>query len=473
MSLGWNFSSTYSKLPVPFFSMAKPSQVKNPELLILNTKLAERLGLRFGSLDKNLAAQIFCGNQIPEGAQPLAQAYAGHQFGHFALLGDGRALLLGEHVTPDGLRFDVQFKGSGETSFSRNGDGKAAVGPMLREYLISEAMFALGVPTTRSLAVVATNEPIFREGILPGAILTRVASSHLRVGTFQFAAAFCIADAAKALLDYTLERHFPEALKAENPALEFLKLVSERQASLVSHWMSIGFIHGVMNTDNVSISGETIDYGPCAFMDTYDPGTVFSSIDQDGRYAFGNQPFVAQWNIARLGEALLPLIDSDSDRALAIAKDTIHDFSNIFQGYWLSRMSKKIGLFDVRQDDDLLVSELLELMNEHKLDFTNTFRNLADEPKLTSWQTKWKHRLAQQKQTTEEVNKLMNQHNPAIIPRNHKVEEALSAAVNGDMAPFQQLLEALQNPFDETKKPRDYFEPRGLSDKPYKTFCGT
>ena len=345
--IGWNFDNTYSKLPESFISKISPISVKSPELTIFNYNLAEKLGLNFSSIEKNDLSKLFSGNLLPEGSKSIAQAYAGHQFGHFTMLGDGRAVLMGEHVSKNNERFDIQFKGSGQTPFSRNGDGRAALGPMLREYIISEAMHSLNVPTTRSLAVVKTGEDVVRENILQGAILTRVASSHLRVGTFQYVAMRNNESELTTLVDYTINRHYPNIKKSKNKALDLLKVLIELQIDLVVNWMRVGFIHGVMNTDNMSISGETIDYGPCAFMDNNSPNTVFSSIDHRGRYAYGNQPNVAQWNLACLGECLLPLIHSDRNKAIQFIEEILSDFESKFRNYWLSGMYKKIGLLDL------------------------------------------------------------------------------------------------------------------------------
>jgi len=374
---GFQFQTTYTDLPDGFYTRLDPAPAPTPEMVILNDGLAASLGLDFSALTDQEKAALFAGNTLPEGAEPFAQAYAGHQFGHFTILGDGRAHVWGEHMTPDGQRLDIQFKGSGRTPYSRRGDGRAALGPMLREYIISEAMHALGIPTTRSLAVVTTGEDVLRETMLPGAILTRVAASHIRVGSLEFAAAQGDKDTVVALLNYTINRHDPDLKDAENKALAMLERVMERQSDLIVHWMRVGFIHGVMNTDNMTISGETIDYGPCAFMDAYDPNTVFSSIDQMGRYAYANQPVIAQWNIARLAEALLPLIDADIDRAVQKAEEAVNRFPALYKTKWLAMMRAKLGLFGAQDGDEKLISDLLDWMQHHHADWTNTFRDLS------------------------------------------------------------------------------------------------
>jgi uncharacterized protein YdiU (UPF0061 family) len=426
-------------------------------------------------------SNIFSGNELPEKAYPIAEAYAGHQFGHFALLGDGRAVLLGEHINPDGDHFDIQFKGSGQTPFSRRGDGRAALGPMLREFIISEAMCALKIPTTRSLAVVTTGESVMRDEALPGAILTRVAKSHIRVGTFQFASTLNDINKLKALADYTIDRHYPECKAKDNPYLAFLNAVIERQALLISQWMHVGFIHGVMNTDNMSISGETIDYGPCAFMDRYHPETVFSSIDRQGRYAYSNQPPIAQWNLARFAETLIPLIDQNTDKSIELASQSINDFSGQFQTAWLKGMRQKLGLFNEEASDISLINELLVLMQKNKADYTLTFRHLSSDAILKDaifkdasfkvWYKNWLHCI-QKQQEGEETSKLkMLKHNPAVIPRNYLVEKALSLAVTDQDYKFlNDFIAALLRPYEESQV---FSEPPIEEDKFYKTFCGT
>ncbi len=473
---GWNFDNTYTSLPMVFYTKQTATEVREPRLVALNRPLAAALGLDAERLAEE-GALIFSGNQEPAGGESLAQAYAGHQFGGFSMLGDGRAILLGEHVTPDGKRYDIQLKGSGVTKYSRRGDGRAALGPMLREYLISEAMHALHIPTTRSLAVVTTGEPVYREEVLPGAVLTRVASSHIRVGTFQFAVTLDDLSALKTLADYTIQRHYPDLADMENPYLALLYAVIDRQAALVAQWMQAGFIHGVMNTDNMTISGETIDYGPCAFMDAYDPATVFSSIDAQGRYAFANQPPIAQWNLARFAETLLPLIDADSIRALKRAEEAIHAFPEKYEQASLAGMRTKLGLHDEPTTGDvLLIKDLLACMRQYKMDYTNTLRGLAfngaighaDAPEVQAWLTRWQQRV-----NHAQARDAMLAVNPAVIPRNHLVEAALKVATeNNDFVPFEALLTVLRTPFSE---PDDlcYGMPAPPTDRPYQTFCGT
>ena len=481
---GWAFDNSYAQLPEAFYARLNPVPVREPELVVFNTSLAQFLGLNPDALNSNEGAAIFSGNSIPEGAEPLAQAYAGHQFGSFTMLGDGRAILLGEQVTPQGERFDIQFKGSGKTPFSRQGDGRAALGPMLREYIISEALYALGVPTTRSLAVVTTGEPVFRETVLQGAILTRTAASHIRVGTFEYVAARGRPDDLITLADYTIRRHFPDLASQENPYLALLKAVMERQASLMARWLLVGFIHGVMNTDNMALCGETIDYGPCAFMDTYDPNTVFSSIDHGGRYAYGRQPQIAQGNLARFAETLLPLIHQDQQTAVSMAKEAISGFSDTFRHHWLTGMRKKLGLLNQEADDSALVQDLLDRMHRYRADFTNTFRDLSSGalPEASmfinldfkQWFERWQARLKRQPDDWERSRRLMNSHNPAIIPRNHRVEEALAAAVEqDDYSIMEKLLDVLAHPFQDPPDRAGYHLPPPPSEQPYRTFCGT
>jgi len=438
----WNFNNSYTKLPKLFYTKQKPISVDAPKMIIFNEALANTLNIPQQS-------QVFAGNAIPDGAEPISQAYAGHQFGHFTMLGDGRAVLLGEQVTPSGERFDIQLKGSGKTPYSRGGDGRAALAPMLREYIISEAMYALGIPTTRSLAVIATGEKVRREKNLPGAILTRVASSHIRVGTFEYAANFGTVDDVRTLADYTIARHFPDIEASEDKYLQLLKEVISRQASLIAKWQLVGFIHGVMNTDNMAISGETIDYGPCAFMDTYHPDTVFSSIDTHGRYAYSNQPKIAPWNLARFAETILPLLHKNKKQAVELAQDEIAKFQDLYKNNWQSGMRAKMGLSD--DEPEQLIEDFLRQMQQTQADYTNTFRNL----------------------TLQKGQASMKLHNPAIIPRNHKVEEALAAAVNGDISLLHKLLHALQNPYAYTEEQEEYAELPPADSCGYKTFCGT
>lgn len=537
--LQWNLSHTYRSLPPMFFTDGQPASFPNPQVLLFNRPLARALGLlearedgadagsseavhsrqqepASGLKDSALmaeAAGLFSGNRFPEGAQPLSQAYAGHQFGHFAMLGDGRATLIGEQITPDGQRIDIQLKGNGRTPYSRRGDGKAALGPMLREYLISEAMHALHIPTTRSLAVVTTGEQIYRSSLLTGAVLTRTAQSHIRVATFQFAAALREPDQLKALADYTIGRHFPEILAsgradaAQNPYQQLLQKVIERQIALVARWQAVGFIHGVMNTDNMAIAGETIDYGPCAFMDTYDPDTVFSSIDHQGRYRYSNQPPIAHWNLTRFAETLLPLFSEDQDEAIRMAHEALQAFSERFDAVYQQEMARKLGLFPRHgaaaepqginavttafdSDDAILIADLLTQMHAYSADYTNTFvrltRVLTGEDgnhlegteelfaakSFEGWLARWQARLDQQPQSRQTVAAAMQSANPAVIPRNHQVETALEAAEAGDMQAFHTLLAVLQHPFDHDAELRAW-QVLPKDSRGYQTFCGT
>ncbi|TVY07619.1 protein adenylyltransferase SelO [Paenibacillus cremeus] len=480
---GWNFDNSYAQLPQIFHTATNPTPVNEPKLIVLNRPLAATLGLNTKALESEEGAAVFAGNAIPEGASPLAEAYAGHQFGHFTMLGDGRALLLGEQITPQGERVDIQLKGSGPTPYSRRGDGRAAVGPMLREYIISEAMHALRIATTRSLAVAATGETIAREKFLPGAVLTRVAASHIRVGTFQFAARWGTVEDLRALADYTLQRHYLHVKADENRYLSLLQEVIKRQAALIAKWQLVGFIHGVMNTDNMAISGETIDYGPCAFMDTYDPETVFSSIDQQGRYAYGNQPYIGGWNLARFAETLIPLLHDDQEQALQLAQDAISGYTPQYQANWLAGMRKKLGLLNEEEQDEALVEELLNLMQKYEADFTNTFRALTfsklegavlfETPEFTQWHEQWQARLGRQSESQEAAHQLMRSSNPAVIPRNHRVEEALEAAMERqDYSVMERLLAALANPYAHSPEQEEYTTLSACT-WPYQTFCGT
>lgn len=481
--INWNFENSYANLSKAFFTKVNPTPVSSPELIVINQTIAEELGLNFESLKGKEGVEVLAGNKVPQGSEPLAQAYAGHQFGHFTMLGDGRAILLGEQITPNGERFDIQLKGSGETPYSRRGDGRAGLGPMLREYIISEAMYALGIPTTRSLAVVATGEPVYRETVQKGAILTRIAASHIRVGTFEYAAKMCGLDELKALADYTINRHYPQIQGQTNPYLALLKEVIKRQASLITKWQMIGFIHGVMNTDNMAISGETIDYGPCAFMDSYNPQTVFSSIDRNGRYAYGNQPKIAQWNLARLAETLLPLIDNDLDKAVEIAQENVMNFTNIYHLNWLKGMRSKLGIFNDEPEDEKLVENLLDIMHQNGADFTNTFRALTlnipnENPMFESeefkmWNDKWKARLNRQGKNHNQVVELLKNSNPNVIPRNHRVEEALDAAEKNDFKVMEKLLEVITEPFAYSEEQDEYTKLPEPASCGYQTFCGT
>ncbi len=481
MTIGWHFDNTYSKLSNTFKEDIKPTPVHDPELVVLNEKLARDLKLDFSKINKKELAKLFSGNSLPEGSNSIAQAYAGHQFGHFTMLGDGRAVLIGEHLVNKNNKFDIQFKGSGRTSFSRNGDGRAVLGPMLREYIISEAINFLKIPTTRSLAVVKTGEKVVRENLLPGAILTRVASSHIRVGTFQYIAAKQNIDDLKILMNYTIDRHYPEIKTSKNKALDLLNLVMEKQCQLVVNWMRVGFIHGVMNTDNMAISGETIDYGPCAFMDQYDPKTVFSSIDSYGRYSFANQPPITKWNLARFAECLIPLIDNDQNKAIKIATETINNFEKIYQVKWLNMMRDKLGLFGEDKSDKILINDLLGWMEKNKADYTNTFCHLMDIKTINNeiyndkgyidWSNKWKKRILMNNSSKEKSLKIMRNSNPIVIPRNHKVEEALKAANENNLDVMNKLLSILTKSYENHKNIEDFQSPSNI--KEYQTFCGT
>ncbi|MDA9042702.1 YdiU family protein [Candidatus Pelagibacter sp.] len=480
---GWSFDNTYAKLPNDFLVKQAPIPVKSPELIILNKSLSKNLNLDFTNIAKENLSQLFSGNLLPAGSNSIAQAYAGHQFGHFTMLGDGRAVLMGEHVSKNGDRHDIQFKGSGKTPFSRSGDGRAALGPMLREYIISEAMHELGVPTTRSLAVVKTGENVIRETHLPGAILTRIAASHIRVGTFQYIAATQKEQNLKVLFDYVINRHYPNIKNSKNQALDLLKTIMNVQINLVIDWMRIGFIHGVMNTDNVSICGETIDYGPCAFMDAYNPDTVFSSIDQQARYSFSNQPKIIKWNLARFAECIITLIDSNKDKAVEIATEAINSFERIYQEKWLNMMRDKLGLFGEHMNDQILIMELLKWMDKNKADYTNTFCFLMNEKfsdneiyndeNFLIWKKKWEDRLKLNNNNQEKYLKLMHSVNPIIIPRNHKIEEALTAANNCDLEVMNKLLAVLKKPYESQNSIIDFQSPAPSNDKAYQTFCGT
>lgn len=481
---GWKLDNSYAKLPKSFYTIQKSTPVKSPKLIIFNHPLATSLGLNIKSMESNDGVAVFAGNQIPEGSVPLAQAYAGHQFGHFNMLGDGRALLLGEQITPLGERVDIQLKGSGRTPYSRGGDGRAAVGPMLREYIISEAMYALGIPTTRSLAVVSTGESIIRETILPGAILTRVAASHLRVATFQYAAEWGKVEDIRYLADYTLNRHFSKGKGEENPYLFLLEEVIKHQAELIAKWQLVGFIHGVMNTDNMSISGETIDYGPCAFMDAYDPETVFSSIDREGRYAYGNQPYIAGWNLARFAETLLPLLHDNQEESVKLAQNAVSWFLELYQINWMAGMRSKLGIFNEEQEDESLFKGLLSIMQKYSADYTNTFLALTfdkfsdmdmfNSESFKEWYKLWQERIARQEETKASCHELMKSSNPAIIPRNHRVEEALEAAQRKeDYSVMERLLKVLLNPYEHSEEQTEYSTVPSQCSQPYRTFCGT
>jgi len=497
INTGFKFDNSYVEQLAGFYVPFAGDRAPEPELIKLNRPLAEELGLDLVHLQAEDIAKIFSGNVMSQGATPVAQVYAGHQFGGFSTqLGDGRALLFGEVIDASGKRRDIHLKGSGRTPFSRGGDGKAALGPMLREYIISEAMFALNIPTTRALAVVGTGEKVIRDsGLLPGAVFARVAASHIRVGTFEYFSARHETDKIKQLADYTIQRHYPELKlkqkenQSKNPYLALISEVRDRQASLLAKWMLMGFIHGVMNTDNMTISGETIDYGPCAFMDSYDPATVFSSIDKQGRYSYGNQPPIGQWNLARLAETLLPLVHSDPDTAVELATHEINMFPERYQQYWLDGMRFKLGLSIKEADDLKLANELLQAMEGQNVDFTQLFRRLADSlhgdiecvrnlfddfEKFDQWHERWLERLARDPMSVDERIASMNGVNPIYIPRNHKVEEAIQAAeAESNFAPFEKLVEVLANPFEEREGLDEFEEPAPDSFPPYKTFCGT
>ena len=478
------FFNSFAELPARFFVPQAPARVAQPQLIAFNEALARELGLDPSAA----AADIFSGNLLPPGADPIAMAYAGHQFGNFVpQLGDGRAILLGEVIDRSGIRRDIQLKGAGRTAFSRGGDGRAALGPVLREYLISEAMHALGVPTTRALAAVATGETVIREQVLPGGVVTRVLASNLRVGTFQYFAARGDAEGVKILADYAIQRHYPALQTAANPYLALLSAVVEKQAGLIAGWLQIGFIHGVMNTDNMAISGETIDYGPCAFMDSYDPATVLSSIDQFGRYAYANQPRIAHWNLARLAETLLPLIDADEARSIARATEILQEFPEKFEAFQLAGLRRKLGLHTAEEGDAALAQNLLNLMRAGKADFTLVFRRLSaaeasqnarelfeNPADFDKWWADWQQRLAREPMDEAARKAAMRQVNPAFIPRNYRVEEALAAAVvEGDFGPFHALFEVLQHPFDDQPGNERFAEPPPPSETAYRTFCGT
>lgn len=488
MTRHFAFDNSYARLGPSFHRRTHPTVVDRPRLLLLNRPLAEELGLDPEAFATDEGARILAGNEIPEGAEPLAAAYAGHQFGNFVpQLGDGRAILLGEVVDRNGHRRDIQLKGSGPTPFSRSGDGRAALGPVLREYLVSEAMAALNVPTTRALAAVATGEAVYRDEVLPGAVLTRVASSHVRVGTFQFFAARGDQESVRRLADYVIARHDPGAAEATNPYQALLEGVCRRQARLVAQWMQVGFVHGVMNTDNMSISGETIDYGPCAFMDAYDPATVFSSIDRTGRYAYANQPMIAKWNLARLAECLLPLFDAGPDAAVEEAYRILEGFTQTFKSAYLSGFGAKLGLQTQRDGDAALIESLLERMAQQRADFTLTFRRLGpaaestdafeavaalfDDPAaFMDWAEGWRARLDQEPMEPGARRRAMDRVNPAIIPRNHLVETVLAAAGEGDLKPFEVLSRALSAPYQASP---DHEAAPPPPAQPYRTFCGT
>ena len=470
------FDNSYARLPERFYTRMPPTPVATPGLVRVNEDLARELGLDPSALGTPDGLAILAGNATPEGAAPLAQVYAGHQFGGWSpRLGDGRALLIGEIIDREGRRRDIQLKGSGPTPYSRMGDGRAWLGPVIREYIVSEAMHALGIPTTRALAAVTTGETVLREAPLPGAVLTRVAASHIRVGTFQYFAAREDTDALEALTRHAIARHYPDC----ETALDLLDAVTAAQARLVANWMGVGFIHGVMNTDNTTISGETIDYGPCAFLDQYIPDKVFSSIDSYGRYAYGRQPQIMVWNLAQFATALLPLIDPDQDTAIEAATQSVNRFGDLYGAAWVKVFAGKLGLADPEDEDGALATRLLKLMAEDGADFTNTFRALGtpeardqfgDREAFDAWEADWLTRTAHD---TGDRDAILQAANPAIIPRNHRVEEAISAATEGDLAPFHRLTEALQRPFDDTPDTQDLRRPPTDTEEVRQTFCGT
>lgn len=479
---GWNLEQSYIRaLPEKFYTVTDPQPVKDPELILFNDNLAKDLGLNPDALTDDVIG-VLSGNAFPKGALPFSQSYAGHQFGNFTMLGDGRAVMIGEQLTPDGKRKDLQLKGSGRTDYSRGGDGRAALGPMLREYLISEALYAMGIPANRALSVTLTGEPVFRQTVQPGAILTRVADSHLRVGTFQFAAQFGDINDVRKLADYSIERHDPDLATEDHKYHRFFQRVMDRQAKLIADWLHVGFIHGVMNTDNMSISGESIDFGPCAFLDHYDPKTVFSSIDREGRYAYGNQPYIASWNLARLAESLMELIHDDQDEAIKLLQKDMEQFAVLYQNHWTEGMRRKLGLNEAREDDLSLFNGLLQWMEEYHADFTNTFRSLSigEEPSgtndaLREWISRWHQRITDEGATLGDAQALMQQVNPVVIPRNHLVEEALrKAEEESDLTLFRELLQAVRQPYtanDLTKRFTSPPPPDFTSG--YQTFCGT
>ena len=481
--IDWKFKNSYLQLPKDMQSKQLPEKVKNPKLVLINNNLSNELGINLSNLDPEYLALVFSGNQLPAGSDTIAMAYAGHQFGHFTILGDGRAILIGEHINNKKQRYEIQFKGSGKTEFSRNGDGKAALGPMLREYIISEAMYHLNIPTTRSLAVVKTDEKVIRETELTRAILTRVASSHIRVGTFQYFAYKKDDESLKSLVNYSIDRHYAEIKNSENIYINLIDRLMDKQIDLVVNWMRVGFIHGVMNTDNMALSGETIDYGPCAFMDKYDPKTVFSSIDHFGRYAYYNQPSITKWNLARFAECLIPFLDTNKDEAIKIATNKINEFDKKYEKKWLKMMSDKIGLLDTEKEDEVLILDLLQWMHSNKADYTNTFYNLINEKifnnqvydnaDFLTWKDRWKMRLSKYKNKMDKVEEKMKFSNPIIIPRNYKVEEALSAAESGDMSLVEILLKALEKPYENNSNLKDFQITEKLNKSGYKTYCGT
>jgi uncharacterized protein YdiU (UPF0061 family) len=492
MSVTFPFDNTYARLPERFFARVLPTPVKAPQLIRVNGPLAVRLGLAPALLASEEGVQVLAGNRVADGAEPIAAAYAGHQFGTFVpQLGDGRAILLGELIDRDGVRRDVQLKGSGRTPYSRGGDGRAALGPVLREYVVSEALAALGIPTTRALAAVTTGEAVIRETVLPGAVLTRVASSHIRVGTFQFFAGRGDVEGVRLLADHVVARHYPGAVNSERPYRALLDAVIRAQAELIAAWMLVGFIHGVMNTDNTSVAGETIDYGPCAFMDAYDPGAVFSAIDRHGRYAYARQPAIGEWNLARLAECLLPLLSDDTDAAIAEAEQALDAYRPVFERAYQGGLRRKLGLLTEREGDAELGHDLLQAMSTNGADYTLTFRRLSDEASgqedgagvrslfanpsaYDEWAPRWRERLGQEPMDAATRRAAMLAVNPAFIPRNHRVEAVIRAAIDeGDFAPFHELSTVLSNPFEAQPAFARYAEPPAAHERVLQTFCGT
>lgn len=486
-NFGFRFQNSYAELNPSLYSRLAPVPVSSPSLVLWNAPLAEESGLLFNEDHPGKIASIFSGNTIPKGAAPLAQAYAGHQFGHFTMLGDGRAIVLGEQITPTNQRIDIQLKGSGQTPYSRRGDGRATLYSMLREYLISEAMHHLGIPTSRSLAVTTTGEPVYRETTHQGAVLARVASSHIRVGTFEYVR-YMHEHLLKDFTFYTIKRHYPELLNTDKPALELLKRVMEKQASLIVKWMQAGFIHGVMNTDNTGIAAETFDYGPCAFINAYHPQKVFSSIDHYRRYAFGNQPGITQWNLGCLAVALLPLIDKDETKATEMVKEVLEQFEGIFSKEYVNMMAGKLGIETPNKEDTVLMDDLLKWMQDNEADFTNTFLVLEkgvqflqsgnptiyNQPDFKTWHIRWKQRIGQDQEQTEKARSIMKQFNPWVVPRNHIVEEALEeASEDNNFQPLHQLMEVLSAPYLRREIPAKYQSPPPSGDENYQTFCGT
>ena len=484
------FDNSYARLPERFFQKVAPTPVSAPRLIKVNAALAAQLGIDPEWLAGEEGVQILAGNRVPENTESIATAYAGHQFGGFVpQLGDGRAILLGEVIDRSGLRRDIQLKGAGRTKFSRGGDGRAALGPVLREYVVSEAMAALGIPTTRALAAVQTGEQVMRETMLPGAVFTRVASSHIRVGTFQFFASRRDDEGVRVLADHVIARHYPDAASAEQPYRALLEAVIKAQAELLARWLHIGFIHGVMNTDNMSVAGETIDYGPCAFMDEYDPQTVFSSIDRFGRYAYANQPNIGLWNLTRLAECLVPVLDENEDRGIAIAEEALGGYASAFEKAYQAGLRRKLGLTTEQEGDAALAQDLLKIMHASRADFTNTFRRLSDAASgddahlrslfsdpaaLGEWLTRWRKRLEHEPTAPRERAAAMHAVNPAFIPRNHRVEAMIRAAVDADdFGPFEELLNVLANPYDDQPAFARYTEPPHEHERVRETFCGT